>query len=284
MAATSATRWQHHDTEPDQTLWEVGAFTTPEHWAALPRIEKPGKGSSSVRALRALAVMSAYVVEELRTQGVREPPEGQVRVLANDWRASLYPTRGHAIAAARVARTWQLIPDPGTHTYYACNTVDGLPADLVGPALRQEAETETGAWPALLIGVVAVAGIAAAAVAVIYCAQMAATVIDRKLTEEARTQRLLATQTQAIALVNQHAERERAAGRVIPWSPQEQQVLDTLNGVQRDIARQTHEPLPNPFPGAGTLERGAEKLVSTLGDIALVGAAAAGVYLMTKAS
>jgi hypothetical protein len=234
--------------------------------------------------MRALAVMTAYVVEELRTQGVREPPEGQVRVLGNDWRVSLYPTKTHAIAAARVARTWQLLPDPGTHTYYACNTIDGLPPELVGPALRHEEESETGAWPVLLIGVVAVAGIAASAVAIIYCAQMAAAVIDRKLTEEARTQRLLATQTQAVAILNQHAERERAEGRLIPWSSQEQQVLDTLNGVQHEIARQTHEPLPNPFSGAGALERGSERIMSTLGDIALFGAAAAGVYLMTKAT
>jgi hypothetical protein len=130
------------------------------------------------------------------------------------------------------------------------------------------------------VGVVLVAAVAGLTLAVIYCGQAAAEVIDRKMTADALTARMLQAQAKAIDFVTEHTARERAEKRSIPYSPQEQQVLDALLNTQRAIAAQTRSPLPNPFAGATS---GMERIVDKAGvGLGLGAAAAIGLYVGTR--
>ena len=111
--------------------------------------------------------------------------------------------------------------------------------------------------------------------------------VDRKLTRDDLTARMMATQTRAVAMVDDHAERERAAGKPIPWTPQELQVLDGLLGVQRQIAARTEEPLPSPFKGSvertrRTIDRVVDGAANALPLLAVGAVVIGGGYLLTR--
>jgi hypothetical protein len=131
--------------------------------------------------------------------------------------------------------------------------------------------------------VIVVVAIAAYASAICYVAQAAAEVIDRKLTSDALTERLVQTHAKALGLVNDHTERQRAANRPIPWDPVELKVLDSLLDAQQQIAARTGKPLPNPFTGAVDGARAAGKQLASMGmDLGFVAALAGGAYVLTR--
>jgi len=265
-------RWRHTDSDPARSM--AAALST-DDYGALTAPER-------VRRLRALAIGTVYAVENLRVLGVQPPGEMEDLTLGGEVTGAHFATREHNFAASTIARTLQLFADPGRHVLYDATTHDGDPAKV--DAMRSHAfDAGEAGLPPLLIGAVIVIAIAAFSAAACYCGQAAAEVVDRKLTEDTLTARMMVTQGRAIALVDEHTARERAAGHPIPWSPQESRLLESLLETQKRIATRSHTALPNPFPGA--VEAGAEvgrRIADTgigLGVFALI---AAGAYVLTR--
>jgi hypothetical protein len=273
VQATSPTTWKHQDSDPKAAL--VTALGAQSYGSPLTTVER-------VRIVRTLAIATEYAVENARVVGV--PPatdkEG-VTTLGDEVRGDQFATRAHCYAASTIARTWQLFADPGRHRIYPATTRDGEPAQLTMPP-DPLSRGEAGLPPLLLAAVIVVA-IAGYTAAVCYVGQATAEVVDRKLTQDALTARMVATQARAVAVVDNHSERERAAGHPIPWSPQELEVLDTLLGTQKQIAARTSSPLPNPFMGAvekvGDAGKKAAEVAADLGVVAVI---AAGAYVLTR--
>jgi hypothetical protein len=240
----------------------------------------PRSTPDRVRLVRALACATAYTVEN--TCGAVPAPgeKGQLK-LGSDVRGDRFRTRADCYAASTIARTWQLFADPGRHVVYTAVTHDGDPAVLT-PESKQETPSDV-AFPPLLLGVIVVVAIAAYASAICYVAQAAAEVIDRKLTSDALTERLVQTQAKALGLVNDHTERQRLANRSIPWDPVELMVLDSLLDAQQQIAARTNKPMPNPFTGAVDGARAAGKQLASMGmDLGFMAALAGGAYVLMK--
>jgi hypothetical protein len=273
--------WEHQDSDPKAALalaFGAQSYGARPDGSAMTTADR-------VRLVRTLAIATEYAVENARVVGVPPSEKDGTTTLGAETRGDLFATRAHCYAASTIARTWQLFADPGRHVVHAAVTRDGEPARLAS-ALDPMRRGEAGLPPLLLAAVVVVA-VAAYTAAICYVGQAAAEVVDRKLTQDALTARMVATQARAVALVDNHSERERVAGHAIPWSPQEMQVLDALLGTQRDVAARTHSPLPNPFVGA------VEKAGDVAGDVGKKAATAAvglgviaavvgGAYLLTR--
>ena len=234
-----------------------------------------------VRLVRALACATQYTVEDMCDGGV--PPAGEMGQLklGSEVRGDRFRTRADCYAASTLARTWLLFPDPGRHVVYTAVTHDGEPAVLT-PDATPEAPGDV-AFPPVLVGVVVVVAIAAFGFAICYVAQAAAEVIDRKLTSDALTTRLVQTQAQALGLINDHTERQRKEGRPIPWDPVEFKVLDSLLETQQQIAARTDKPLPNPFQGAVEGARTVGRKLADVGtDLGVFAALLGGAYVLTR--
>ena len=272
------TTWEHQDSDPKAAL--ALAFGAPS-FIARPD-GAPMTTADRVRVVRTLAIATEYAVENARVVGV--PPtsdKDRTTKLGAELRGDLFATRAHCYAASTIARTWQLFADPGRHVIHSAVTRDGEPAQLFStrdPVPRGEA-----GLPPLLLAAVIVVAIAGCTAAACYVGQAASEVVDRKLTEDALTARMVATQARAVALVDNHSERERVAGHALAWSPQETQVLDALLGTQREIAARTQSPLPNPFQGAleKVGEAGEKAAAGALG-LGVIAAVAGGAYLLMR--
>jgi hypothetical protein len=234
-----------------------------------------------IRIVRSLAIATEYAVENARVIGVPPIEKDGKTTLGGELRGELFATRAHCYAASTIARTWQLFADPGRYVVHSAITRDGEPAQLAS-SLKPSPPGEAG-FPPLLLAAVIVVAIAGCTTAACYVGQTASEVVDRKLTQDTLTARMVATQARAVAVVDNHSERERIAGHAVPWSAQEMQVLDALLGTQKQIAERTNSPLPNPFQGAvekiGEVGDKAAATAMGLGAFAVV---AGGVYLLTR--
>lgn len=270
--------WKHEDSDPKAAL--ALAFNA-QSYSARPD-GSPMTSAERVRLVRSLAIATEYVVENARVVGV--PPtttKDGTTTLGVELRGDLYATRAHCYAASTIARTWQLFADPGRHVIHSALTRDGEPAQLAA-SLNPAPLGETGLPPLLLAAVIVVA-IAGCTAAACYVGQASAEVVDRKLTQDALTARMVATQARAVALVDNHSERERVAGHAIPWSPEETQVLDALLGTQKQIAARTNSPLPNPFQGAvDKAGEAADKAATTAVGLGVIAAVVGATYLLTR--
>lgn len=283
------TTWTHRDSAPSAALNVALALRQYETWPTDPALAgdvealggKSGGLMSStdrVRILRTLAVCTQYVVEDAREQRVHPMGEMQViRSLGSDVRGDMFASRAHCFAASAIARTWQILPPPGLHVVRTATTLDGQPA-VLGPP--DASFGETGALPAMLLGAVLVVAVVGFAVALCYNGQAIAGVVDNYLTNDALTKRMMASQAAALQLVDNHSQREIAAGgRPIPYSPEETQILGALVDTQKAIAQRTQSPLPNPFVGAvDAAKKGLDKAASGFGGV--VGLAAMGLGIV----
>jgi hypothetical protein len=170
-----------------------------------------------------------------------------VSTLGRPIRGDMFYSRAHCYAASTVARTWQLLAGPGKRVALTAITTDGEPAGLSPPEMTFGDETGFGQ---ILAGAVIVVAVIGFTVALCYNGQALASVIDRKLTEDALTARMMASQGAALTLVDNHTQREIQAGHPIPYSPQETELLDALTATQRAIANREQKALPSPFMGA----------------------------------
>jgi hypothetical protein len=269
--------WTHSDSDGAAALaraLDVKSFRTNPDGSPMTTQDR-------IRLVRALACATQYTVEDACDGGV--PPAGEMGQLklGSEVRGDRFRTRADCYAASTLARTWLLFPDPGRHVVYTAVTHDGEPAELT-PEATPETPGDV-AFPPLLVGVVIVVAIGAFASAVCYIAQAAAEVIDRKLTNDALTERLVQTQAHALGLVNDHTERQRKEARPIPWDPVELKVLDSLLETQQQIAARTGKPLPNPFEGAVEGARKAGKKLAEVGlDLTTFAVVLGGAYVLTR--
>jgi hypothetical protein len=294
-AQVQAITWRHTDSDLNKSL--TTALTTTDY-----RRRPDGTPLSSTdrtRITRGLGIATLFAVESARagrlpalneTAGAL-PALNEMDTslrLGNEVHGVLFSSRAHCYAVSTLGRTLLLYADPGLHTVYDAVTHDGDPAELKQGAYRTIGSAagntnEAGAIPLLLVGTVMVVATAAMALSACYMAQVSANVNDRKLTEDAFTQRMLTTQARAITVVSNHTEAERAAGHPIPYSPGELRLLDALLGTQRDLAQHTNTRLPDPFAGAvDSAKTAAERVVDIGTDVGLVAAAAGGLYLLTR--
>lgn len=264
--------WTHHESDP------AAGVELALSLAGGPRVVAKMDTTARMHALRCLAVLTLYACQAIQGPRAVPPPvelvgpgtEGAPKVTRlGDLKGSLYPSDEARYAASTLARSLILIPDRGARQVYSCVTKDGEPAAL-GDRVFEDRDT---AFPPLLLAGVVIAGVVACCVAAVYIAETVCNAIniDRKMEREADTARMISAQAAAIKVVNGHLDRERGAGKALPWAPGELRVLDALDGVQRDIVSRERSPWPTPFPGAtDALGRAGASVAGGLTTVALV--------------
>ena len=293
-AAAGRVTWTHKDSDPTHSLDVALSLTSFARWPPANQLSPavvqslggasgaPMTSTDRLRFLRAQAVATQYVVENATMQ--RVAPQGEMDLattLGRPIRGDMFYSRAHCYAASTVARSWQLLAGPGKRVAQTATTLDGQPAVLSPPEMAFG--DETGLAP-LLLGAVLVVAVIGFTVALCYNGQATAAVIDHKLTEDALTARMLASQGAALTLVDNHSQREIQTGHPIPYSRQEIELLDALTATQRDIASREQKALPNPFMGAvDAARKAADKAGLGIGAVVGIGLALGGVaYVMGR--
>jgi hypothetical protein len=260
--------WTHQETDPGAGL--DLALSLAGGPAVVAKMDTPTR----IHALRCLSVLTVYACQAIQGptaipplgSGEQEQPK---KTLLGNLNGALYPSPEARSVASTLGRSLILIPDRGVRQVYACVTSDGEPAQLLdGPF-----ESRDTSFPPLLLAGVVIVGIVACCVAAVYIAQTICNSvnIDRKMERETDTARMVSAQAAALKMVSDHLERERLAGKSLPWTPVELRMLDALNGVQRDIVNRERSPWPTPFPGATDVLGGAgASITGSLTTVALV--------------
>lgn len=214
--------------------------------------------------LRALLAMTAFAQAELSTRAgdikTREltgeskpPPSGwPAEMSLPDITKTDFASEDRSLASALLAQTWMLVGLAGA----------GAPNPETNPVLERfrtaedskPVELSTGIAPLAAIGVIVIVAIAATAqtIATIYVAQKTAEVIDRELSRQEDTKRMVAQHTHATGLLLAHRSAEEKAGKDIPFNEGELTVLRGLASAQveyakkRDIPLASQVPLPSP--------------------------------------
>ncbi len=205
-AQVQSITWRHTDSDLNKSLTTALTTTDYRRWPD----GTPLSSTDRTRITRALGIATLFAVESARAGGLPALNETDTALrLGNEVHGALFPSRTHCYAASTLGRTLLLYADPGLHTVYDAVTHDGDPAELKQSAYRTIGSavgnaSEAGAIPLLLVGTVLVVAAAAMALSACYMAQVSANVNDRKLTEDAFTQRMLTTQARAIMMVSEH--------------------------------------------------------------------------------
>jgi hypothetical protein len=96
-------------------------------------------------------------------------------------------------------------------------------------------------------------GMVLGAVTVCFLVERSAQIIDRMLARQADSSAMMTTQARVLDLLNTHREQEKAAGKEIPLTSTELEVLKRLQGLQDDYGKRTAAggPFPELFPSSG---------------------------------
>jgi hypothetical protein len=199
--------------------------------------------------MRALLVVSLQAATISDTQG----PLGLLS-------ASLYGGNDERNAAgAAIARTAMVLTPPMSVTVnYELLTADGHPP-LTSPIPQIP---DVSALPALAIVAIACAASAAAA----YIATIIAQEQHGIAFEQEKTKRVLSLQADGIDMFGKHIEREKQAGKLLPFEPEERSILQNLEATQREIAKERNVPLPTPFDGARDFGKALADSTSKIGQ------------------
>lgn len=251
-------------------------------WPALSQEEQ-------ARTLRALIVASLVVLDA----GSARPPRIDAGV-------TVLGTRTDADFSSDVLRrfnsqimaTWFI-------AYVAMTGSTALPGDAGGPPLPPKVVTTLNGQPpvyempelpgvspnvgSLLVAeaIVAVAGIAAATLTIIHIVDKIGQVSVMNESTRADAQVAIASTAAAIEDIKNHLDAEAKAGKSIPWSQPELDVLDVLKGAQAKwwarIAPDPGTVLPKAQPG----EPGIVKTVQSSVNLAiLIAGAIAALYFL----
>lgn len=186
--------------------------------------------AAQMRALLALSLQAATMSDTQGPLGLLSP--------------ALYGGNEERNAAgAAIARTAMVLTPPAS--VMLTNDVltwDGAPA-LQVPISQAP---DVSALPALAIVAMACAASAAAA----YIATIITETQHGIAFEQEKTKRLLNAHAASVDTIAKHVEREKQAGKLLPFEPEERTVLHSLEENQREIAKERHVPLPTPFDGA----------------------------------
>lgn len=188
------------------------------------------KRAAQVRALLALSLQAATFSDAPGPLGTLSP--------------ATYGNDGERNAAgAAIARTaMSLIPTLSGSVSTNILTWDGTPAFFGDPP-----PTDTAfALPAIAV----VAIVCAAAAAAAYIATVITQAQHGIAFEQEKTKRLLNAHASSVDTIAKHIEREKQAGKLLPFEPEERTVLRGLEDTQREVAKEKNVPLPTPFDGA----------------------------------
>ena len=169
----------------------------------------------------------------------------------------LYDSQERNAAGSAIARTLALLAPDRIRT-----TSDVVTHE----SDRAQGTLETGALETVvIILLVTVCALAAA-----YVGSLAAEAVNAVNFNDEVTKRMLSIQARAIEVLSMHLERERIAGRQLPFDDAELSVLRSLEDTQRILATAQNRPLPTPFEGATQFVRTASLSIAPLAAMGLV--------------
>lgn len=172
-----------------------------------------GSARGRLRAFRGLVVERAAIMAEL-AGSIIEPTASAVPLILDPTpRADAVPER--AWASSVLYQTAQVLE---------------LETRSAG-ALTTEGQGDTGALPAIAV----VAIVVVSAVAVAYCADRAAEVVDRHLSRRADLQSLSQVDAQVMQVVRAHLEHEQEMGEPLPLDDASKAALEVLREKQGEV-------------------------------------------------
>jgi hypothetical protein len=228
-----------HHIEPDPIKIGPLALQTAKlgGWAAIPDV------ATRTRLLRAFVIMSLQAAT-LRPESTAQP--------LGYFSANIYADDEHNAAGAAAARTLLFIA-PNEILTASVQTTAGDPPLFAG-------SPGVGLAPLAIVAIVAICAAAAAAIGI-----RAADVVDSTNFRNNKTQQLISTQARALEVLQKHAEREKLAGKPLPFSEEERALLGMLETTQRQISTEKHQPLPSPFSGSKAFDDLGSGLLGGLG-------------------
>ena len=228
-------RWFHRES----TIAEVSlaALETAKRgtWLALDE-------QARIRQFRALVLLSLQVA-----------PLSAEPLALGELGSHLYSTPERNAAGSAIARTLVLLAPP---------TVSARSDIVTEESGTASGQLETGAAPLLIVLLVTACALAAAYLGTVISDAVYAVRFDDEV-----TRRMLAIQAQSIEVLSMHVERERIAGRELPFDDEERELLHSLEDTQRELATLQRRPLPKPFDGATEFVRTAAASLLPLGAI-----------------
>ncbi|MDC3958551.1 hypothetical protein KEG38_32145 [Polyangium jinanense] len=168
----------------------------------------------------------------------------------------LYSTPDRNAAGSAIARTLVLL---------APRNVLARSDIVTEESEKGSGEFETGAAPLLIVLLATASALAAA-----YLGNVVGESVHAVNFDDEVTKRMLSTQARAIEVLSMHVERERIAGRELPFDETERQLLVSLEDTQRKLATLQRRPLPTPFEGATEFARSATASLLPLGMLLMV--------------
>lgn len=234
--------WRHFTTGTTQTVSAALSSARSGTFGLLPAEPR----AAQMRALLALSLQAATISDTQGPLGLLSP--------------SLYGGDDERNAAgAAIARTAMVLTPPmSVVVNYDVLTADGKPA-LTSPV---PLFPDVSALPALAIVAIACAASAAAA----YIATVIAQEQHGVAFEQEKTKRVLSLQADGIDMFGKHIEREKQAGKLLPFEPEERSILHNLEATQREIAKERNVPLPTPFDGARDFGKALADSTSKIGQ------------------
>jgi hypothetical protein len=211
----SVFRWLHREREFPKIAAEALDTAKREAWGELD--EKTRR-----RQFRAFVLLTLQIAPLSAAPGTL----GQLG-------AHLYSTPDRNAAGSAIARTFAVLAPPGLRDVMTDEAEPGMPW------------SDTG-MPILLAVALACAGALAAA----FIANTIGNAAHAINFDDETTKRLLSTQARALEIISLHVERERIAGRELPFDEAERAWLLGLEDMQRQIVTMQRQPLPKPFEGA----------------------------------
>lgn len=233
--------WRHKESQPEPTARAALQTAKAGSWHAL---------DATVRARQMRMFLIASVLGAGMFNNKIQP--GKID-------ASTFGDEEHNAAGSIIGRSIQLMVPPVSLTVVTpFETVEGATATNIN---EETSEPLTLTTVLLVTGCAMVAGFIAHEVAV---------VMDNKYFQEEKTKRLVASTARVVETMALHVEREKIAGKLIPFSDEERSVLTDLQGLQREIAAEKNRPFPTPFDGAREfLESATASATAALVPIAL---------------
>lgn len=234
--------WKHFTTGTTET---VNAALTSAR-AGIFGLISPEDRAAQMRALLALSLQAATITDTPGPLGLLAP----TTYGGDDERNA---------AGAAIARTAMLlVPANATTINSDILSWDGAPAlQIPVPQLP-----DVSALPALAIVAIACAASAAAA----YIATIITETQHGIAFEQEKTKRLLNVHAAGVDTIAKHVEREKQAGKLLPFEPEEKSILHSLEETQRDVAKEKHVPLPTPFDGARDFGKALGEATSKIGQ------------------
>ncbi len=168
----------------------------------------------------------------------------------------LFRSQERNAAGSAIARTLVLLVPDNLRVQSDVVTEAALPAVGV---------VETGLAPAVVVVLVTAGALAAA-----YLGSVGVEAIHAVNFDDEITKRMLAAQARALEVLSLHVERERIAGRELPFDETERALLYSLEDTQRLLATLQRRPLPTPFSGATEFVRSAATSILPLAGIILL--------------